>query len=47
MIATGNYGQGCTTTFAFDFAPHWADDFPRWDGYTPFWTQMLRWLAGE
>ncbi len=46
MIATGAYGQG-RTTFASDFSAHWAGDFPRWDGYAPFWTQMLNWLAGD
>ena len=47
MIATGTYGQGRTAIFASDFAPHWAGDFPRWEGYATFWTQMLRWLAGD
>jgi len=47
MIATGAYGQGRTAIFASDFAPHWAGDFPRWEGYARFWGQMLRWLAGD
>jgi len=47
MIATGAYRRGRTAIFASDFAPHWAGDFPRWEGYATFWTQMLRWLAGD
>jgi uncharacterized membrane protein len=47
MIATGAYSQGRTAIFASDFAPHWAGDFPRWEGYARFWTQMLRWLGGD
>src|SRR5215216_433001 len=47
MIATGAFGRGRTAIFASDFAPHWAGDFPRWDGYATFWTQMLGWLAGN
>jgi uncharacterized membrane protein len=47
MVATGDYGQGRTAIFASDFAPHWAGDFPHWEGYATFWTQMLRWLAGD
>ena len=47
MIATGAYGQGRTAIFAAIFAPHWAGDFPRWDGHTTFWIQMLHWLARE
>jgi uncharacterized membrane protein len=47
FIVTGSYGKGRTAIFASDFAPHWAGDFVRWDGYAQFWTQMFRWLAGE
>jgi uncharacterized membrane protein len=47
MIATGAYGQGRTAIFASDFAPHWAGDFPYWEGYARFWAQMLRWLGGD
>ncbi len=47
MIATGSYGRGRTAIFASDFAPHWAGDFPYWDGYATFWTQMLRWLDSD
>ena len=47
MIATGSYGRGRTAIFASDFAPHWAGDFPGWDGYAKFRTQTFQWLAGE
>ena len=47
MIATGAYRQSRTAIFASDFAPHWAGDFPRWEGYARFWTQMLRWVGGD
>jgi uncharacterized membrane protein len=47
IIATGTAGRGRTAIFASDFAPHWAGDFVRWPGYTPFWTQMLTWLANQ
>jgi uncharacterized membrane protein len=45
IIATGSYGSGRTAIFASDFAPHWAGDFVRWDGYATFWSQFLIWLA--
>ena len=45
FIVTGAYGKGRTAVFASDFAPHWAGDFVRWEGYAQFWTQMLTWLA--
>ena len=46
IIATGGYGKGRTAIFASDFAPHWAGDFVRWEGYARFWAQMLGWLSG-
>ncbi|CAN5609235.1 glutamine amidotransferase [soil metagenome] len=45
FIVTGSHGKGRTAIFASDFAPHWAGDFVRWDGYAQFWTQMFSWLA--
>jgi len=45
IIATGTHGLGRTAIFASDFAPHWAGDFPGWDGYPVFWQQMLSWLG--
>ena len=45
IIATWTYGKGRTAVFASDFAPHWAGDFVRWNGYPTFWAQMTRWLA--
>jgi uncharacterized membrane protein len=47
MLVTGRYGQGRTAAFMSDFAPHWAGDFPLWEGYGHFWGQMLRWLDGN
>jgi uncharacterized membrane protein len=47
FLATGAFGRGRTAAFASDFAPHWAGEFPSWDGYPQFWAQMLRWLARE
>jgi uncharacterized membrane protein len=47
MLVTGRYGQGRTAAFMSDFAPHWAGDFPLWEGYGQFWGQMLRWLDGN
>lgn len=47
FIACGNYGQGRTAVFASDFAPHWSGDFIHWPHYTHFWSQMMRWLAGQ
>ena len=37
ILATGQHGQGRTAIFASDFAPHWAGDFVRWEGYKIFW----------
>lgn len=47
IIASGLYGRGRSAIFASDFAPHWAGDFPGWEGYPTFWGQMLRWLDGD
>jgi uncharacterized membrane protein len=47
FIVTGRYGKGRTAIFASHFAPHWAGDFVRWDGYARFWTQMFRWLGSQ
>lgn len=47
ILATGTHGHGRTAGFASDFAPHWAGDFVRWDGYPRFWAQLLTWLAGN
>ena len=46
ILVTGAHGRGRTAAFTSDFAPHWAGDFVRWEGYPAFWAQTLRWLAG-
>ncbi len=41
-------GRGRSAAFASDCSPHWGSpDFMSWEGYGPFWQQLLGWLAGR
>ena len=46
LVATP-FGKGRVAAFASDCSPHWGSpEFMAWAGYQPFWTQLIRWLAG-
>jgi uncharacterized membrane protein len=46
ILAVGGYGAGRSAAFASDLAPHWAPpEFVAWEGYSPLWEALLRWLG--
>lgn len=46
LLVVSEAGSGRAAAFTSDLAPHWAPpDFMSWDGYTPLWSGLLRWLA--
>lgn len=48
FIAAGQYGRGRSLAFASDCGPHWGPpEFVEWEHYARFWTQAVRWLAGQ
>lgn len=48
FLVIGSYGQGRTLAYASDCAPHWGSpQFVDWEGYTPFWRQLVNWLGGN
>ena len=40
---TWTYGLGHSLAFTSDATAHWGAQWLGWDGYTPFWSQALRW----
>ncbi len=48
FLVVGERGRGRSAAFASDCSPHWGSpDFMEWEGYGPFWDQLLNWLAGR
>ena len=45
LIALWDYGKGRALAFASDATPHWAVNFIRWEHYSRFWIQVIKWLA--
>ena len=47
LLQVGSHGQGRVAAFTSDCSPHWGTpEFMAWEGYAPFWNQLLGWLAG-
>lgn len=47
FLLLGRFGSGRSAVFASDCSPHWGSpEFMAWEGYAPFWDQLLRWTAG-
>jgi uncharacterized membrane protein len=47
FLAVRAVGGGRTAAFASDCSPHWGSPaFVEWNGYAPFWGQLVAWLAG-
>lgn len=44
LLATWRYGLGKTATFSSDARNRWALEWLRWEGYSPFWAQLSRFL---
>lgn len=46
FLVVGCYEQGRTLAYASDCSPHWGSpQFVEWEHYTPFWRQLVTWLA--
>lgn len=48
FLVVSTHGSGRVAAFASDCSPHWGSpEFTAWPAYRPFWTQLLRWVAGR
>ncbi|MCG8480537.1 MAG: glutamine amidotransferase, partial [Spirochaetales bacterium] len=48
FIATMQPGKGRSLVWTSDIGPHWCPmPFITWSGYSTFWQQAIRWLAGR
>jgi uncharacterized membrane protein len=47
-LVVDTVGKGRVACFASDLQPHWGSPrFQAWEGYTAFWVNLMRWLAGR
>jgi uncharacterized membrane protein len=47
LVVTGHHGDGRSAAFTSDCAPHWGSpEYVAWDGYDPFWSNLIEWVAG-
>jgi uncharacterized membrane protein len=45
LVATGNFGKGCSAVFTSDCSPHWAPPvFTDWVHYEKIWSNMLSYI---
>jgi len=48
FLSVRRLGRGRVAAFASDCSPHWAPpEFVDWPYYSPFWNQLIAWLAGK
>lgn len=43
ILAAWTYGLGKTVVYTTDAGARWAGDWPGWEGYDRFYSQMIRW----
>lgn len=43
LLAHWNYGLGRAVAFTTDGGRKWATQWPSWEGYSAFWSQVVRW----
>ena len=43
LLAFWNHGLGKSVAFTSDAGGRWASGWTSWDGYQPFWEQVVRW----
>ena len=43
VLAHWTYGLGRSVAFTSDAGRRWAKNWPDWDGYAAFWSQIVRW----
>jgi hypothetical protein len=43
VLAHWNYGLGRAVAFTSDAGRKWTTQWPSWDSYTAFWSQVVRW----
>ena len=46
LLAAWQYGLGRSVAWTSDATGRWARDWVPWDGYAPFWNQVVRWTFG-
>lgn len=42
LLAWWRYGLGTTAAFSSDVQSRWAEEWLAWDGFSPFWAQVIR-----
>lgn len=47
VMAAWTYGLGRSLAFTSDASAHWGVHWLGWDGYSPFWTQAMRWTLRQ
>lgn len=47
LLAHWRYGLGKTVAFTSDAKNKWAADWVDWEGYSKFWSQVIRWSLRE
>jgi len=47
LLALRQYGVGRSVAYTSDITSYWATDWLGWGGFGQFWTQVVRWSAGE
>jgi uncharacterized membrane protein len=48
LLVTWDYGEGRTTAFTSECAPHWAPpEFLSWPGYATLWNNIVTWTAAR
>ncbi len=49
FLVVGRFGRGRSVAFASSPGPHWGGmkEYLGWEGHDTFWTNVVRWAAGE
>jgi hypothetical protein len=47
LLAGWRVGLGRVAVFTSDLRTSWADSMRRWDGFTPLWLQLVRWVGRQ
>lgn len=47
LLASWTYGQGKAATFTSDANGRWSAPWLSWEGFSPFWSQVVRWSMAE
>ncbi len=47
LLASWSYGQGKAVAFTSDASGRWSAPWVSWDGFSTFWSQIVRWCLPE